>query len=390
MPPHTNTPLRGAVPVQLTDLAIKSAKPPASGYVTLWDGTLKGFGCMIGHGGTRSFCVLVASGRRKVIGKYPLMALAQARQVAREMLAEKTLKKTVPKRHAFDDAKAEYLQELATRRKARTVQDYTRLLNRHFPFKRKNLVDLTGRDIAKALPPTTTPAERKYAFAVIKAFLRWCVRNRIIDRSPMETMQAPPPGKSRERVLAPYELRAILKAAWKGNEPFHKIVLLLAYSGQRRTEIAALQREWIEEDTINYPSWFVKNSNGHTVPISQTVKDILKGIEKVKDNPYYFPAARKRSEKTTVFNGWSKPKADFDKECGIRNWTLHDLRRTLSSNLAAMGVLETVTEKLLNHITGRTQSTVARTYNRYEYLPEMRDAVLKWEAHLNKLIDAQG
>jgi hypothetical protein len=46
------------------------------------------------------------------------------------------------------------------------------------------------------------------------------------------------------------------------------------------------------------------------------------------DYPYVFPASKHRSEATTVFNSWSKPKRELDAECGVTGWTLHDLRRT--------------------------------------------------------------
>jgi hypothetical protein len=59
----------------------------------------------------KTFVVLVASGRRKSIGHYPHMSLADARKIAKEMLAEKMLGKVRPKHVAFDDAKADFLAE---------------------------------------------------------------------------------------------------------------------------------------------------------------------------------------------------------------------------------------------------------------------------------------
>jgi hypothetical protein len=54
-----------------------------------------------------------------------------------------------------------------------------------------------------------------------------------------------------------------------------------------------------------------------------------------------------------------------------------------------------VVERLLNHkfgsITNQTDgmvSAVAEVYNRHRYLPEMREAVDKWEKHLTSLLAA--
>ena len=43
-----------------------------------------------------------------------------------------------------------------------------------------------------------------------------------------------------------------------------------------------------------------------------------------------------------------------------------------------------VVERILNHVPG-TFKGVAGVYNRFGYLPEMREALLAWEAHIKKL-----
>ena len=65
-------------------------------------------------------------------------------------------------------------------------------------------------------------------------------------------------------------------------------------------------------------------------------------------------------------------------------WTLHDLRRTCATNLAALGIPVHVTEKLLNHVSGTTSGIVA-VYQRHAYMDEMRDAIELWELHLRSL-----
>ena len=66
-------------------------------------------------------------------------------------------------------------------------------------------------------------------------------------------------------------------------------------------------------------------------------------------------------------------------------WTIHDLRRTFTTNLAALGTPIHVTEKLLNHVTG-TVSGVAAVYNRHSYMDEMRKAVQQWETRLAEIL----
>ncbi len=372
----------------LTDASIRAAK---SG--TLWDGSLKGFGLRVGKN-RKTFIVLVASGRRKAIGTWPLLTLAEARVEARRLLAEKTLGKIRPTHTAFDHAKADYLAYCTERVKAgtmkpRTQQDYTRLL-KHFPFGRQSVADITARDIIHRLKPLA-PSERHHAFTAARRFFRYSVQNHIIDRSPMENMAPPARGISRERVLTEEELRSVYRTARKGATHFHRIAALLCITGQRKNEIAHLEWEWPQGDLVTLPSWLTKNKRTHTFPIGPEAQDVIRCTSRLIGNPYLFPAARERAKgkPATVFNGFSKAKAAFDRECGINGWQLHDLRRTYSSNMAALGVPQIVVEKLLNHVSGGTQSPIAQVYNRYTYLDEMRAAVLKWEAYLGTLLDAR-
>jgi integrase len=99
------------------------------------------------------------------------------------------------------------------------------------------------------------------------------------------------------------------------------------------------------------------------------------------NNGFLFPA--RGSAGTKSYCGWSKLKAGLD--ASVANWTFHDLRRTFATKLAELGVALHVIERLLNHMSG-TVSGVAAIYNRHAYLSEMRDAVLKWERHLDSLL----
>lgn len=368
----------------LTELAIKNAKLPEKGTTTLWDDKLKGFGCRISSKGTRTWVVLIASGRRQSLGRYPLVSLADARKEAKDLLGQKMLGKVRPKFVAFDDAKVQYLAECALKNRPSTLDGYTNILHNHYPFGRKAVGDITPQLILRHLRTLNgKPALKRYAFAVGRAFFNWCVKQHIVDRSPMEHLETPRPPQSRERVLSPRELKKLLKALETPNTPFKRIVLLALLTGQRRGEIAVLQWDWMEEDdVITLPSSVTKNRRTHTFPYGPWAAEVLADIPREKDCPYLFPARRKMNNKTTVFNGWGKPKAALDKEAGLSNWTLHDLRRTVSSGMAALGVQQIIVEKLLNHVSGGTQSQIAQVYNRHQYLQEMRDAITSWESYL--------
>jgi len=376
--------------VQFTDTAIRSFPAPNKGQSYFWDEKLRGFGVRVSDKGTRTFLILIGSGRRQTLGRYPLLTLADARTEAKRLLAEKTLGKIRPTHTAFDDAKADFLKECAQRTKPRTLRDYTRLLNRHYKFGRKSVAAIATQDIAKILKKLShVPSERHHAYTAARAFFRFCVREHVIETNPIDRIEVLPPNSSREHVLEPVDLAKALKLALADSSPFTTILSLLILTGQRRSEIAALQWEWINrsEGTITLPPEITKNKREHTFPIGKFGLSIIDSIPR-RNIPYLFPAARMVSEDTTVFNGWGKPKAAFDKIIKIPHWRLHDLRRTLRTEWAKLRISKEIAERYINHISGEN-SGVNAIYDRYKYMPEMREAVELWEQHLQTLL-AQG
>jgi integrase len=67
------------------------------------------------------------------------------------------------------------------------------------------------------------------------------------------------------------------------------------------------------------------------------------------------------------------------------DWSLHDLRRTFATNLAALGVPIHVTEKLLNHVSGTTGGIVG-VYQKHQYWDEQVAAMKAWEDRLQSLV----
>jgi len=122
---------------------------------------------------------------------------------------------------------------------------------------------------------------------------------------------------------------------------------------------------------IVFPEGFTKNKLEHRLPISSKARRLLKNLPETSD--LFFPA---RGHTDRPFNGWGKIKERFDHLLNIAPYTLHDLRRSFSSNMARLGTPIHVTEKLLNHVSG-TVSGIAAVYNKYSYLDEMRRAMAR-------------
>src|SRR4051794_13173416 len=86
-------------------------------------------------------------------------------------------------------------------------------------------------------------------------------------------------------------------------------------------------------------------------------------------------------DSVTPFQGYSKAKAKLDQKSGVRDWTLHDLRWTVVSGMARLGIAPHVADKILNHQSG-TISGVAAVYQRHDFFKERSDAQAIWGAHV--------
>jgi integrase len=70
-------------------------------------------------------------------------------------------------------------------------------------------------------------------------------------------------------------------------------------------------------------------------------------------------------------------------------FTIHDIRRSVATGLARLGVLPHIIEAVLNH-TGGSISGITRVYNRYNLEPERAAALDRWDAHVAALIRPGG
>jgi integrase len=365
--------------MRLTDISIRSLKTPPQGAVVFPDDLLSGFGVRVSEGGTKSFVLTHGPRRRReTIGRVGVISLAEARAEAKLRLAKYTLGKDKPKTISWTAAKDEYLAERKPKLRPRTYQSYSYFLNRIFRYGTTKLTDITPYDLSDSLAKLDHgPVSQRYAFGTIRAFMRWAHRKHYLDRNPMERMQSPHPYVPRERVLTCDELARVWKAA--GDDTFGKIVKLLILTGQRRGEISQLKAGMIGADTITLPAALCKNKRAHTFPLGELARTFLH--PELPPDEYFF----KGRGRTTPFDGWSKCKPKLEASAEVADWTLHDLRRTFASSLAAQGVAIPVVERLLNHISGSFGGIVG-VYQRYDYLPEMRDAIEKWERFLLKLV----
>ncbi|HKR16717.1 site-specific integrase [Rhizorhapis sp.] len=211
----------------------------------------------------------------------------------------------------------------------------------------------------------------------------WAADRGLIAANPLAGMQRPELGYvSRERVLTIEELGQIWAAAKDAAFPFGDMVRLLILTGQRRSEIAGLERGWIhkEQRAVEIPAASYKTKRPHVVPLSAPGWALVEALPKWNGGDFMFTTTGGERP----FSGFSKAKAALDAKIAknakkvelepMQPWTLHDIRRSVATHMARLGVAQEHIERVLGHVV----AGVAGTYNRYSYLDEKRAALEAW------------
>jgi integrase len=368
--------------VPLTDVTVRSLKPVPGKRITYLDKSLKGFGVMVMPSGHASYVFTYGANRQRTkLGDVNVVKLADARTAARTIAAQRQLGQHYPTRApAYKAALDDFLEAKKPDLKPRTYIDYKRLLT-SYGFGQERMDAVTPQMILKKLKPLSR-GEKSHAHVVLKIFFRWAFRNHLIEKNPFDRLGSPPKARKRVRILTDEELKAIWNAC---TGMFGDIIKLCILTGQRRSEIANLQWEWIKGDLIILPSAITKNRREHTFPIGAIALSIIHTQQRRNDTPYLFPARKTWRKKATVYNAWNKDTPKLRTASQTVGWVPHDCRRTFRSKWSQLKILREVAEKYINHITG-VQSDVEQVYDRYSYLPEMREAVSTYEGHIARLV----
>ncbi len=191
-----------------------------------------------------------------------------------------------------------------------------------------------------------------------KAAFGWAVKRGVLGSNPFSALPVAPTVK-RDRVLSDDELIAIWRAT-ADLSSFNGIVRGLILTGQRRDEVAGMAWAELADDfsTWTIPGSRAKNGVASIVPLAPAVRDFLRAYP--RDGELVF------SGRAGAFNGWSRAKRDLDARSGVKEWRLHDLRRTVATGLQRLGVRLEVTEAILNHV-GGSRAGIVGLYQRHDY-----------------------
>ena len=335
--------------------------------------------------------------RRLVIGEASAMKAGRAREIAEELRAKIKLghDPAMEKRirierssHTFGALVEKYLKTQRAELRPSSYRLIARYLEAHAAPLHGLPVDVIDRlAIAERLNSVATSSGAVTANRVrsaMSAVFTWAMREGLALANPVANTNKRQE-QPRDRVLTDTELSTVWRAL--DNSEYGVIVRLLILTGQRRNEIAGLR--WSEIDfgrgVISLSGNRTKNGKPHEIPMSSTVRSLLAARPK-NARDFVF------GEGTGPFSGMSQRKAMLDAKIAGSNdgydmapWVHHDLRRSVATGMAELGIQPHIIEAVLNHVSGH-KGGIAGIYNRAQYVAEKAQALARWNDHIAGLV----
>jgi integrase len=364
-----------------------------------FDDDIPGFGLRIREGGSRTwiFQYRIGSKQRRMVlasANSAQLNLADVRKTASKLQGRVALgqdpamdKETA--RREVENTFAVFADQFLEARKpswrAGTYREAKRHLTQHAkPLHSFPIAAVSQYNVAKLLEEIAKKSGGVTANRVrtsISSLFGWIIKKgiRLPEGNVASYTEKPVEEKSSDRVLGDAELKAIWKAC--PDDHYGAIIKLLMLTGQRRSEIGDLRWNEVHDEQIVLAAERTKNGRAHIIPLSEIAKSILAGFRR-GDRKLVF------GREGIGFQGWSKCKAALDQRAALEPWAVHDLRRSVATRMAELGVQPHIVEAVLNHVSGH-KGGVAGIYNRASYDREKREALNLWAEHVTTLVEGR-
>jgi integrase len=204
------------------------------------------------------------------------------------------------------------------------------------------------------------------------------------EHNPVEVVPTIP-GVARDRVLSVEELRAYVKALGDAL-PDRALRLALYAGGQRMAQLLrATVADW-DADSATLRLYDGKGKRRspreHLLPLAPRAAVMVAELAeraKAAESPYLFvvPGGARMANETP-----GKRLAEIAATMKCAPFDLRDVRRTVETQLAALGISRDVRAQLLSHGISGVQAT---HYDRHSYADEKRAALTAWESRLTEI-----
>jgi integrase len=372
--------------------------------ISIYDTVESGLGLRISRKGKKTFFYRYRFGgrnRRFTLGPFPAISLKAARSKVRELKVDvhngidpqavKKDKKRESDSKTFKDL-AEYFKEkhLPTLKET-TQSEYERIIDNELvpPLGKYHIEDITINEIIPVLDKKAykddSPTMANRMRARLSRIFTFAMERGLAEKNPVDSTSTYSNGnKTRDRYYSENEIKILWEFFEDQKEPTQSVLKMLLICGQRKTETMKMKWSDINDGVWTIPATLAKNNKAHNVPLPKMALEIIEKMRPISGkSDYVFKSPQKDNEPI----GWlSRARRHIQNHSSVSDFRPHDLRRTMATYMAKMGVDRTVLGKILNHKGLAGDSHVTAIYDRYSYAEEKKEALENWSTFLEKLL----
>lgn len=227
---------------------------------------------------------------------------------------------------------------------------------------------------------------RNMLIAVLSKMFNFAIERAILERNPAAGIKKTET-KARERILSEREIKLLWEytdPTTSRLDPSTRLALrLILVTGQRAGEICQMQAKQIKGNVWHIPD--TKNGTPHDVYLTPTALQIIEEARLHERDGYLFTDTNgKMKDNKNLSQSMSKWVIQWDDNPSGKP-TPHDLRRTFTTGLGALGFSRFVQNLVTNHKDG----SIGGIYDRHVYSKERQQAAEAWERRLNEIITGE-
>lgn len=386
----------------LSDTKLRSLKPKDKAYSVSDSG---GLFIEVMPGGRRSWRMRYRlNGRQEkvTLGEYPAFSLTEARQwreECRAMAAKGESPMRARREAKIAEKEADTVEEFSKRwlteiveKATKTPRNVRRVLEKDVipALGKKRLSEVAVSDVLAITDKIKARGADQSALLtrnVMKRLFAYAIAREKATFNPAAAIEARfiAQAKSRDVALTPEEVGRLLRAIYTSSmRRSHKLALhLLILCMVRKSELIEAQWDEINFDTAEWsiPGERMKKDKPHVVYLSRQALAMFEELKALSSNSSCVLPSRNTLKKPISKSTLNVAIRALDVD--IRDFVIHDFRRTASTHLHEAGFNSDWIEKTLAH----EQKGIRGVYNRAEYADQRREMLQWWSDFVDSQIE---
>ena len=366
------------MPKKLTARFIETIKPRAK-RAEYRDAHTRGLLLRVTPNGVKSWSVLYTrhsdgKKRRCTIGGYPDFSLEEARAEAQTLLAriargddpagDKQQRKGA---FTFSELARMWVERHGKPNKgARSLYDDELMLKREIlpAIGAMKADEVAKRDVIRIIDAVAERGARyrsNRVLALTRSIFRWGCAEDLVQFDPTQGIRPRTVERPRDRVLSDNEIRIFWNALEDApmSQAVATMLRLALMTGKRIGEIAGAAKAELDLSNAN-PVWTLpggrtKNRQVSRVPLPPLSVQLLEdAIAASGDSPYVFPSPT--GDGPITAHAATRAISRARPMLGLENFRVHDLRRTVATSMASLGINPHTISLVLDHVSASSRA----------------------------------